>query len=399
MTCQVFVRHSCCPSGQLFALPKEEIKVSTLKEHISQSLGFHNLVFPANAYIVSNGHKLSDEAIIKDGQYVHIHNRLPGGKGGFGSMLRAIGAQIEKTTNREACRDLSGRRLRDIAEEMRLKKWIAKQAEREQEKAARRREKLERRLVTPRHEFRDAKYDKQRSEISDKVNDALMQGLAVAKSSEKRPGPEIKSASKKPKLWLGVGEEDPSTDEMDTSDSSSSSSSDELTEIPKTPSSDQGGSSRDSAERQTTSKAGYSGGKSELPDAEIVVLPAQSEDPSTSSKASPEAASKSLEPEDTVPETKKLEPIPPEDDSKTHEPEDTLPETKTLKPVWEPFDLNKFNSVDELESLGLDRLKVELASLGMKCGGTLQQRAERLFSVKGLAVDQIKPSLLVKPKK
>lgn len=38
---------------------------------------------------------------------------------GFGSMLRAIGAQIEKTTNREACRDLSGRRLRDINEEQR----------------------------------------------------------------------------------------------------------------------------------------------------------------------------------------------------------------------------------------------------------------------------------------
>lgn len=34
-------------------------------------------------------------------------------------MLRAIGAQIEKTTNREACRDLSGRRLRDINEEKR----------------------------------------------------------------------------------------------------------------------------------------------------------------------------------------------------------------------------------------------------------------------------------------
>jgi len=36
---------------------------------------------------------------------------------GFGSMLRSIGAQIEKTTNREACRDLSGRRMRDINNE------------------------------------------------------------------------------------------------------------------------------------------------------------------------------------------------------------------------------------------------------------------------------------------
>ena len=56
--------------------------------------------------------------------------RLRGGKGGFGSMLRAIGAQIEKTTNKEACRDLSGRRLRDINEEKRLKDWLAKQAQR-----------------------------------------------------------------------------------------------------------------------------------------------------------------------------------------------------------------------------------------------------------------------------
>lgn len=50
---------------------------------------------------------------------IHVIPRVLGGKGGFGSMLRAIGAQIEKTTNREACRDLSGRRLRDINEEQR----------------------------------------------------------------------------------------------------------------------------------------------------------------------------------------------------------------------------------------------------------------------------------------
>ena len=33
---------------------------------------------------------------------------------GFGSMLRALGAQINRTTNKEACRDLSGRRMRDV---------------------------------------------------------------------------------------------------------------------------------------------------------------------------------------------------------------------------------------------------------------------------------------------
>jgi hypothetical protein len=42
-------------------------------------------------------------------------------------MLRSIGAQIEKTTNREACRDLSGRRLRDINEETRLRQYVNQQ--------------------------------------------------------------------------------------------------------------------------------------------------------------------------------------------------------------------------------------------------------------------------------
>lgn len=47
--------------------------------------------------------------------------RLLGGKGGFGSMLRAQGGRMnaQKTTNFEACRDLQGRRIRTVNEERR----------------------------------------------------------------------------------------------------------------------------------------------------------------------------------------------------------------------------------------------------------------------------------------
>lgn len=69
-------------------------------------------------YLVHNGKIVTSESNIECGD-IQIVLRTYGGKGGFGSMLRAIGAQIEKTTNREACRDLSGRRLRDINEEKR----------------------------------------------------------------------------------------------------------------------------------------------------------------------------------------------------------------------------------------------------------------------------------------
>lgn len=74
-----------------------------------------------DVYFTSNG-KIIDpvdylEEILSKDVIVRVHYRLCGGKGGFGSMLRALGAQIEKTTNREACRDLSGRRMRDVNNE------------------------------------------------------------------------------------------------------------------------------------------------------------------------------------------------------------------------------------------------------------------------------------------
>ena len=49
----------------------------------------------------------------------------------------------------------------------------------------------------------------------------------------------------------------------------------------------------------------------------------------------------------------------------------------------QPLRLGMFNSVEELEALGLDRLKQSLEALGLKCGGTLRDRAERLWSVRG----------------
>jgi hypothetical protein len=47
--------------------------------------------------------------------------RLKGGKGGFGSQLRAAGGRMSagKATNTDSCRDLSGRRLSTIKEAQR----------------------------------------------------------------------------------------------------------------------------------------------------------------------------------------------------------------------------------------------------------------------------------------
>lgn len=54
-----------------------------------------------------------------------------GGKGGFGSLLRSMKPKIKGDENFDACRDLSGRRLRTVNNEQRLQEYQQRQAEEE----------------------------------------------------------------------------------------------------------------------------------------------------------------------------------------------------------------------------------------------------------------------------
>merc|ERR1719499_948969 len=65
---------------------------------------------------------------------------LPGGKGGFGSLLRSL-AKNTKTTNFGACRDLQGRRLRHVQQEEELERWREEQANKKDGKITRVRQK------------------------------------------------------------------------------------------------------------------------------------------------------------------------------------------------------------------------------------------------------------------
>lgn len=51
-----------------------------------------------------------------------------GVKGGFASLLRGQG-MIVRVNNFEACRDLNGRRIRHVNNEIRLAKWKKKKEE------------------------------------------------------------------------------------------------------------------------------------------------------------------------------------------------------------------------------------------------------------------------------
>lgn len=136
-------------------------------------------------------------------------------------MLRAIGAQIEKTTNREACRDLSGRRLRDINEEKRMKEWVEKQKEIEEEKKEKRQQKLERMLTAPKHEFKDEEYEQSRQNLTEAVSDSVEAGFKASTSKRKIDEKQAAVPVKKKALWIDEGLSSCSSDDSDSDASDS----------------------------------------------------------------------------------------------------------------------------------------------------------------------------------
>ncbi|KAG1676785.1 Replication stress response regulator SDE2 [Nymphon striatum] len=210
-------------SGKLCSWISSNKSVHDMREEVS---ALENI--PMDCFYMTCNGKLIHDQMLHDGSTVNVTLKLYGGKGGFGSMLRAIGAQIEKTTNREACRDLSGRRLRDINEEKRLKKWIAEKDKRAEEAVQKKQERLERLQAEPKHLFHDPDYEKQRSELEENMRDAVEQGL---KNEELRKKSELKRKSevvnknakkKKTNLWIGVDISDESLSESDEDESSTS---------------------------------------------------------------------------------------------------------------------------------------------------------------------------------
>jgi len=90
--------------------------------------------------IICNSKELNCDNILEDSCIVRTSLKLLGGKGGFGSLLRAGpqgGIRIKKTTNFDACRDLTtGKRLRHVNNEKLLKEWQEGTDGRELEKSS-----------------------------------------------------------------------------------------------------------------------------------------------------------------------------------------------------------------------------------------------------------------------
>ncbi|XP_059312476.1 uncharacterized protein LOC132063780 [Lycium ferocissimum] len=433
----------------------QSISTQTLKHKIQTltSIPSHlQLLLPSNSF-----YPLHDNQTLNlsngSGNFpvvVHLLLRLRGGKGGFGSLLRgaATKAGQKKTNNFDACRDMSGRRLRHVNAEKKLEEWRAEAEERKLEKMAE--EFLKKNAKEAAKKGKGVKgdntdkyvqkYREDSAKCMEEVERSVRESLKGFVSS-KRKGVELnESDSKKLKIWKGkriMGESDSDSEDLDDDDSDEEEEeNDKSIVIDNGDNSDSNGEAEGSLDSVTGRKvdggASESGSEEEkdtllknLESAKDVNVNAVQQEGESLSSLTPDSqeiigqsgvastfatdiasATESIQ---TEKEASGTEPIVVESssgvkESNVAEPSDNLSPTPVPQEdavsedsdLEKPFNFEEFSSASELEVLGMERLKSELQARGLKCGGTLQERAARLFLLKTTPLEMLPKKLLAK---
>eukprot|EP00898_Chlorokybus_atmophyticus_P007587 jgi/Chlat1/782/Chrsp104S01248 len=301
--------------------------------------------------LVTGRRCLLDGDVVGAGEHVAVLLRLRGGKGGFGSLLRGASAKAyqKKPANYDACRDLNGRRIRHVTAEKQLANWQADAKDRELEK------------VAMEHMKQMAREQKQKADAAEKakaveeismqtvtgVAEAVESGLQEELAQRKRKGKaasEVQEdiAVKKAKFWMMeelVEEDEDDDDEAEEGD-------------------DDAEGQADASDLRQSNGAGSSGAQ--------VKQSSASDAPSLAGTSSDEDAA--------APPTNGVS---------------GADACDSDAPQHEGLDLSLISSAQELEALGLEGLKQELVSRGLKGGGSLSERASRLFLLKSASIDQI----------
>ncbi|VDO21136.1 Uncharacterized protein BM_BM4312 [Brugia malayi] len=295
-------------------------------------------------YVTVNG-KIVDWKSLDNDAHFQVHFRLRGGKGGFGSLLRSF--RIHRSTNQLMCRDLSGRRLADIKEEEKLRKWIEKADEREEEKRRQRQEKYEKLKAGPKkHDFNDPDFIQTREKIMEETDEAFEQGIAIAKS--RRTDEECLLKSKQ-KMKVDQG--------------------DDLGEG-NVPSKRRRMTTNEVSEYVISTLDDENKNKVDVTDGRKIYVENEEE------RASPRIA-----------------------DMLIAEKSNATVEKACNETMNFDIKLDDYDDAKKLESLGLDFLKHALKVRGLKCGGSLHERAVRLYSVKNLKPEQYPKNILARGKK
>ncbi|KAK6528246.1 hypothetical protein TWF281_009493 [Arthrobotrys megalospora] len=135
---------------------------------------------------------------------------LPGGKGGFGSQLRAAGGRMSSRKrkgqeNSDSCRNLDGRRLRTVKEAKALAQYLETKPDMDKKEREKRKERWEKVIEAADEKIRgggnvnqrfdDAKWLEEKDEGRDKAREAVLRAMKANAAAARVPSPSGQSST------------------------------------------------------------------------------------------------------------------------------------------------------------------------------------------------------------
>jgi hypothetical protein len=166
---------------------KDAVSVSDIKAMIQEK---HFIPIQEQVLCGLSGKPLPNDHIMTgEFETLTLNYRLLGGKGGFGSMLKAKGARMssKKATNFESCRDLSGRRLQTVHDAEKLAEYLDNESERKRKQAEEKEKKIKQGLaasIVKKRKFDDQDFVKEHEKTVESIKEACIK--LPTKSTKKK---------------------------------------------------------------------------------------------------------------------------------------------------------------------------------------------------------------------
>eukprot|EP01111_Echinosteliopsis_oligospora_P002870 TRINITY_DN1455_c0_g1_i1.p1 TRINITY_DN1455_c0_g1~~TRINITY_DN1455_c0_g1_i1.p1 ORF type:complete len:408 (+),score=126.68 TRINITY_DN1455_c0_g1_i1:3-1226(+) len=377
---QIFIKTQGGRTRTLFT-EEESISVAYIKSKLSDYEG----IPVVEQRLTCGRHELQNTSMLSGDTmfFLSLSLRVLGGKGGFGSLLRGGSTKVgqKKTTNFDACRDLSGRRLRHVNNEKKLAEWFSQQDERDLEKKA-----LQ--FISTnvkKHEFDERKYTAESEKINTSVSEAIAKGITTAKESSvlsvsKKRAVEERAAMKKRAVW----EDDDFLEQDEEGEENMPPVKKQKKEATKqSSSSDYSFTSDAVASAITSTHDDYVEDPTKIPLPRKQKQKTQQES-TTTTTTEHKVAKTAREAYTTTLDWLKSEDYP-------LKAEDLEVRSRI------GINVSLYDSIEELqEKHSADEIKNELQRLGLICGGRPEDRAQRLFLLKEMPLSRLPKKLFAK---
>ncbi|KAJ1721622.1 hypothetical protein LPJ53_003874 [Coemansia erecta] len=185
----------------------------------------------ANTYITGRHGISADEVLSQSAlPWLSLRRRILGGKGGFGSTLRAQGNRKKdnKPENYDNCRDLYGRRLKTLKDAKTIVEKVELDEKAREDAKERRRKKIKEGLAerpVKKYRFDDIEYEKESEMFKEAAKAAAHKSAKQEKEKEKSREPE---PDKESAISMMVPLFNGDLDDLSSSSSSSESDNDEV---------------------------------------------------------------------------------------------------------------------------------------------------------------------------